>query len=513
MHYVSLIVEFLRGRPGLVFWAAVLSQAALWFIIPSLFYSAPPGDMASVLAVGHEFRLGSQLGPPLAFWFGEIAFRIAGTVGVYLLSQACIVTAFWAVFALGRETVGTRHAVLAVLFMVGIAAFNVPSPEFGPAIMALPFWGLTLLYYWRAVSKEQRGAWFPFGIYAGLLLLASYMGVLLISLLIAFSAASPRVWRTLRSPEPWLALLLIVFVVLPHVGWVQWSREQALAAIGIDASGPHIGVSAGLWLIASVVLAHLGVAVLVFLSSGYPRQRRELAPVIERLPVDFFARAFIYVFAAAPALIAALAAALLGRTGPLDRIAPLVLLTGLAVIAAAGDQVALYRERLVSFAWLGLLVLPPLGAALAVLLVPLIARSDLRMAQQANAMGQYFAASYQARTGQPLAFVAGEQRLAELVAIGAPSRPRVFFATAPEKSPWTNADEVREKGGVVVWPSLDTAGTPPPAVKAAFPDLVPEIPRIYSRLQGLLPLPVTRIGWAVIRPANAPPVSAPPVRR
>lgn len=507
MHYVSLIVEFLRGRPTLVFWAAALSQAGLWFLIPSLFYSAPPGELASVLAVGHEFRLGSHLGPPLAFWFADIAFRIAGMVGVYLLSQACIVAAFWAVFALGRDTVGTRHAVLAVLFMVGIAAFNVPSPEFGPAILALPFWGLTLLYYWRAVGKEQRGAWFPFGIHAGLLLLSSYMGVLLISLLMVFSAASPRAWRTLRCPEPWLALLLIVFVVLPHVGWVQWSREQALAAIGIDASGPHINVSAGLWLIASIVLAHLGVAVLVFLSSGYPRRRRELAPIIERLPVELFARVFIYAFAVAPALIAASAAVLVGRSGPLDRVAPLVLLAGLAVVTAAGDQVALYRERLVSFAWLGLLVLPPLGAALAILVLPLT-RTDLKVAQPANAMGRYFAATYQGRTGQPLVFVAGEQRLAELVAVGAPRQPRVFFATAPEKSPWTTANEVRERGGIVVWPSLDTAGTPPDAVKAAFPGLVPEVPRIFSRnVQGLLPL--IRVGWAVIRPANAPPAVAP----
>ena len=48
-----------------------------------------------------------------------------------------------------------------------------------------------------------------------------------------------------------------------------------------------------------------------------------------------------------------------GRLGPLDRVAPLVVLSGLAVVVAAGDKVLLYRERLVSSAWLGLLVAPP----------------------------------------------------------------------------------------------------------------------------------------------------------
>ena len=53
MHYVSLLVEFLRGRPAVVFWTVALSQAVLWTLVPSLFYSAPPGDVPLVLAIGH----------------------------------------------------------------------------------------------------------------------------------------------------------------------------------------------------------------------------------------------------------------------------------------------------------------------------------------------------------------------------------------------------------------------------------------------------------------------------
>ncbi len=85
--------------------------------------------------------LGSYLGPPLAFWLGELAFRLGGLPGVYVLSQACIVTVFWAVFTLGRSVVGTRHAVLGSLLMAGVAAFTVPSPDFGPAILAAPLVG------------------------------------------------------------------------------------------------------------------------------------------------------------------------------------------------------------------------------------------------------------------------------------------------------------------------------------------------------------------------------------
>ena len=54
---------------------------------------------------------------------------------------------YWAVFTLGRAVVGTRHAVLAVLLMVGVTVFTVPTPDFGPAVMAAPLWALALLFY------------------------------------------------------------------------------------------------------------------------------------------------------------------------------------------------------------------------------------------------------------------------------------------------------------------------------------------------------------------------------
>jgi hypothetical protein len=61
------------------------------------------------------------------------------------------------------------------------------------------------------------------------------------------------------------------------------------------------------------------------------------------------------------------------------------------------------------------------------------------------------------------------------------------------------ADAIKSKGAIVVWPTSDTAGTPPPVLKERFPELVPEVPRVFERaVQGRLPL--IRIGWAVIRP-------------
>ena len=126
MFYVPLYIEGLRSRPRLVFWLAVLAQAALWVTVPMVFYAAPPGELAQLLAIAHEPSLRDNVGPPLAYWLAEIAFRIAGLFGVYLLSQICVIATLWCVFALGRVIVGATHAVIAVLLMAGIFAFTVP---------------------------------------------------------------------------------------------------------------------------------------------------------------------------------------------------------------------------------------------------------------------------------------------------------------------------------------------------------------------------------------------------
>ncbi len=497
MHYVSLIIEFLRGRPAVVFWTVALTQATLWTLIPSLFYSAPPGEVPLLLAIGHEFMLGSYLGPPLAFWLGEIAFRLLGIFGLYLLAQVCIVVAYWAVFTLGRSIVGTRHAVLGILLMIGIASFTVPSPDFGPAVLAAPFWALALLHYWRAVGEGRRGDWFLLALYLGLLLLANYVGLILLALLVLFTLATGRGRRALLNPEPWIAVLLFSIVVFPHVAWLQSARELVISGFDDSVGGGRL--SPGLWLCVTLLLTHLGLGLLVILASGWPRRRRESAPELDRNPIEPLARDFVYFFAVAPAIAAIAVAFASGGLGPLDRVGPLVLLSGLAVVVAAGDQVLLYRERLVSFAWAGLLLGPPVLVMLSLFVMPWSFAVDLKIAQPANAEGAFFADNYLRRTGKPLAFVTGDARIAPLLALVAPSRPHVYFDWAPQRSPWATAADVYQQGGMLVWPAAGNSNTPPVTLKTQFPMMVPEVPRSFARtVQGILPL--IRIGWAVLRP-------------
>ncbi len=501
MHHVSLIIEFLRGRPAVVFWTVALTQALLWTFIPAIFYSSPPGDVPLLLAIGHEFVLGSYLGPPLAFWLGEIAFRFGGLIGLYALSQVCIVTALWAVFTLGRSVVGTRHAVLGILLMVGVAAFAVPSPDFGPAVLAAPLWALALLHYWRAVGLGQRGAWFLLALDLGLLLLANYVGVILLVLLIVFTLATARGRRELVNAEPWIAFVLFFIVVAPHAAWLYAERDLVLAAFN-ESRAAGSGLSPGTWLVVILVAGHLGLVLLRCLGERLAAQAARTGArdrpsagggVRPGLRLCFCADAGGLRGCAGLCHWNALA-------GWIARVAGACwcCCTGLAVVVATGDRVLLYREGLVSSSWLALLVAPPLLAALSLALVPWIVGRDLRIAQPAKAEAQFLAENYQRRTGKPLAYVTGDERLAPLIALMMPGRPRVFFAWAPKRSPWISVDDVAAQGSVLVWPA-EVSGQPPATLKTQFPDMVAELPRAFDRaVQGRLP-PV-RLGWSVLRP-------------
>jgi hypothetical protein len=212
MRFTSLIIELIRARPRLVVWLVVLLQAALWLILPLLLYRSPPGDLAMVLAFGREYQVGTDLGPPLAFWLADTAFRAAGNhiFGVYLLAQLCSVATFWALFLLARAIVGGQQAVLAVLLTLTVAAFSSPGVEFGPLVLARPLWALLLLHSWQLIGQNRRNAWFAWSIEAGLLLLTTSAAIGLLLLIAGFALATRRGRRTLMSRS---AVMLLVIVV------------------------------------------------------------------------------------------------------------------------------------------------------------------------------------------------------------------------------------------------------------------------------------------------------------
>ena len=496
---VSLFIELLRTRPRLIFWLAVLAQAGIWTLVPSLFFASPPGDLADVIAIGHGFPFGSESGPPLAYWLAEIAFRLGGLPGVYLLSQICVVVAFWAVFELGSLTVGERHAVLATLLMAGITTLTVPSPDFGPAILSMPLWALSLLHFWRAIGLNQDRYWYALAVDLGLLLLTTYMGLILAGLLLVFAAASGRGSVQLRTMHPWIAGVIVVAILFPHLLWIDHASGFAWPRLSqaLHASAIYQKLYSWLRLLGILLVSHAGLLILVAVASNVTRVRNAPAAIVGRPHPDPFARRFVYFFAIVPPIVVTSVAVIINQATPVA-VSPLIVLSGLAIVMAAGDRIRIHHQGIIAAVWAAILLLPPTIAAFAILLAPWTG-IDLRINQPSRAMTQFLSDSFERRTGTPLKIVGGDARLASLLALS-PSRPGIFVDDRPDR-PVTRKD-IDENGAVIVWLAADAVGTPPPGIKARFPDLVAELPRAFERpVQGSLPL--FRIGWGMIR-AKAP---------
>ena len=469
MLYVSLILESLRAQPRLMFWTAALSQAALWTLLPTLFYSAPPGGLPIVLAVGHEFQLGSDGGPPLAFWLAEVAYRLGGIAGVYLLSQLCVLGTLMGIFALGRATVGTPQAVLAVLLMVGIAAMSVPTPEFGPAILAMPIWTMVLLHFWRAVGEGRSEYWIALAVGMGLLILTTSLGLLFFILLAIFAAGSARGRAAFRSIDPWLCTFVAILVAAPYLAWLVHAEDVWRPAL-VRLHDIDLRATAGQWarILWNLSVAHVGVVIFAFLASPWQLPRGTRVPTVNRLPMQPLARSMIYFFALAPLLAATLVIVLFGLPSSLAHVGPLARLLrpcgdgdgrqcDPALPAAhaehgVGGFLAGPRPPMV----IALLVLPWTGVDFKVL----YPADDIRRSSE----------TFERRTGRPLAIVAGDPDIAALVALEPAQPSELVDGCGRRVRAWVTSSMDAEKGAVIVWPCDRHAGyAAGPQSRARFP--------------------------------------------
>ncbi len=242
--------------------------------------------------------------------------------------------------------------------MVGILVFTVPTPNFGPPILAMAFWAAVLLFYWQAAIEGRRRSWYPLGGAAALLLLTSDAALILLGTLAVFTALSASGRAALRPIEAWIVLAGLAVVLFVHLFWLKGASDPLAPTLARLRIAEMAGENTAAWLrlLGALVLAHAGLAILVVLASGWPRTHADPAPAIARAPVVASAITFVKVFAFIPALLATAVTVLLGQRLPIGGAAPLLVLSGLAVVVAAGEAIALHHQRTLGFAWAGLLV-------------------------------------------------------------------------------------------------------------------------------------------------------------
>ncbi len=188
----------------------VYDEAHYWVWSRHLMWGYPdhPPVIAGLVAASTRL-LGDSVA---AIRFFPLLLGAASTAGIYALAR-CL-------FGPGA---GLRAAVL---FAV-LPAFAVGGVMAFPDAPFAFFWLLAMLFTWKAT----RGAWWAWpaaGLAIGLAIQSKLAGGALALSLAGYVVATPRQWRWLRTPGPYIAALTGAGVLAPLI-W--WNLEHAWASV------------------------------------------------------------------------------------------------------------------------------------------------------------------------------------------------------------------------------------------------------------------------------------------
>jgi 4-amino-4-deoxy-L-arabinose transferase-like glycosyltransferase len=194
----------------------------VWTLVPLISNTNLPLDVIEALAWGSNLNWGFEKHPPLSAFFPEIFYQIFGRQdwAYYLLSQIFVVFSFVVIFKLAKEFLKNEvHALLSVLLLEGVLFYNFTTPEFNVNICQMPFWTLTVYYFWKCLKDDKIKNWALLGLFAALGILSKYLFVyLLLGMLIFFIFKLLRIKKF--NYKYFISILVFLLVLTPHFIWL-----------------------------------------------------------------------------------------------------------------------------------------------------------------------------------------------------------------------------------------------------------------------------------------------------
>ena len=193
----------------------------IWTVIPFITNNNLPLDTIEALAWGSNLDWGFDKHPPMSAVLVEIFFQIFGSKdwAYYLLSQICIIISFFVVFKLSEEFLkNTLLCLISVLLLEGIYFYNFTTPEFNVNVCLIPFWTLTVFYFWRGLQYNRITDWFLLGVFAGFGFLSKYLFIYL-GLAIDFYLVYKIVKKEINL-KCLVSIIPFLLIIFPHLVWL-----------------------------------------------------------------------------------------------------------------------------------------------------------------------------------------------------------------------------------------------------------------------------------------------------
>ncbi|MBO0750892.1 MAG: glycosyltransferase family 39 protein [Bradyrhizobiaceae bacterium] len=477
-------------RPWACFLVFALAHAAIWAVLPFVFFPNLPLDLIEALTYGREWQIGYDKLPPLPWWLAEAAYRAFDSdLAYYVLGQISVLSAFAAVWALMLRVASPAAALASVLIIDGLHYFNFTSPKFNHDVVQLPFWALAGLSFHGALRTGRPGYWAALGVALGLAFWAKYFVVVLALPLALFLLADRRGRHCLATPGPWLAAAVGLAIAAPHLVWLwqnDWLPLNYLASRA-KATGSLIGhlthpagfaLAQLFWLMPAFVIA------LPLWRHSSPSK------------ADGFDRRIIGLLAFGPAVAVVAGSALSGRELVAMWGYPLWLFLGCWIAVTVPPPIARAAVAPVTVAWAVVTACYVASFAAQYAVLPHLDHRHRAVLFPGQQLAQQISTRYHAQTGTPLRYVVGSMWLGGNIAHYSADHPRTLIDGDPRRAPWIDLGNLAAAGGVAVWIE-DHPQAVPAAYAAVAPNAVVQPPFTlrYQRGNGEV-----TIGWAIIPP-------------
>ena len=220
-----------------VFFLFLLFHLFLWTLIPSISNTNLPLDTIEALAWGSNLDWGFNKHPPFSAFAVEIFYVIFGSNdwAYYLLSQIFLIVAFIYVWKLSNEIFEEKiYSLLSILVLSGIYFYNFTTPEFNVNVSQLPFWALTVYFFWKGVNSNNRINWVLFGIFSALGFLSKYLFIYILASLFIYFILNLKKHKKFIA-NYCLSIIISLLIIFPHFFWL-YENDFATIVYGLSRS-------------------------------------------------------------------------------------------------------------------------------------------------------------------------------------------------------------------------------------------------------------------------------------
>ncbi len=194
----------------------------VWVIQTSLCQKILPMDAIEAIVWGEKMQLGVMKSPPLS---GYIAYGFAWLSGysdwaLYLAAELSRVIGVYFTYRLAREFFDETGAATSALLLYFLYYYMPPSMKFcshDTQIALLPAVGW---FFWKSLRYNRITDWLGLAFFAALATWGKYAAPQVLAGCFVYMLVSPETRKRFAAPGPYLAGVVYVALLSPHLYWL-----------------------------------------------------------------------------------------------------------------------------------------------------------------------------------------------------------------------------------------------------------------------------------------------------